>query len=51
MTEQNYLDPGQAQPVAATQIDTLLQRIAQLEARVAELQLQLAALLVELPSH
>jgi uncharacterized protein (UPF0335 family) len=37
MTEQNYVDPAQSQPVLAEQLRVLLERIGQLEAEVREL--------------
>jgi hypothetical protein len=37
MTEQNYVDPGQSQPTATVQMESLLVRIAQLEAEVRKL--------------
>lgn len=37
MTEQNYVDPGQSQPVLAEQMQALLVRIGQLETELREL--------------
>lgn len=42
MTEQNYVDPAQHQPVLAEQMASLLARIGQLELEVRELRDRLA---------
>jgi hypothetical protein len=40
VTEQNYVDPGQSQPTLAEQLQSLLERVGQLETEVRALREQ-----------